>query len=139
MAYVVDVAKLNMGGKVFATGDRIDLSSKQAAKLLAKAYIRFDNLPQKVVQVVSQPDARKAAAKLIPEGKSVEDLKKLIKSIEDIDTLEKMIEEEKQGLNRKTLIEAIEKKIDDLNESSDDEGNEDLNLNMDPDEVINNG
>ncbi len=135
MAYIVNVPKLRLGEKeIFAAGDRIDLSSKLAAKLLKKAYIRFDQETKKIVNTLSVH-----ADKLIPDG-NVEKTLEFISGIDDVELLKRVTLEEENGKNRKSVLVAVEEKIQELiEEDNDPEADGEPGINFNPEEVIDNG
>lgn len=51
---------------------------------------------------------------------SVDDVRKFVKDVDDVDALEKMLDAELDGKNRKTAVGAIESRINDLTESAED-------------------
>lgn len=133
MGYIVNVPELRLSAeRVYKKGDSVELSSDLAASLLKKAYIRFGNAEPIKFQFTGEsfsagdkPPAFNAKAaeppatpeppnKFIPEG-NVDEVKQVIDTIEDISLLDEMLTEEKNDKKRKTLMDAIQKKMAELN------------------------
>ncbi len=83
----------------------------------------------------------KQSVKLIPEG-NVEKVKEFISGIDDIDKLKKLADEEASDKNRKTVLEAIYGKAQELSgddEESDEDEDKNPNIRLNPEDVIVNG
>jgi hypothetical protein len=135
------------GKNMYVHGDIITTLSEDEEDYLVEAG-KAEYHYEKEEQLKTPP------SKLIPDG-NVEGLKKYISTIEDAELLNEMIDEEMANLQRKTLIEAIEKRIEALKKveddgngkdpESDDENNTDtksdnsLKIDFNMDDVMKNG
>lgn len=137
MAYVVNVPILNLGeNAVFQQGELVDLPSGIAAKLISKAYIKFEpTAAQKIKSYVEKP-----VEKLIPDLNAEKTIK-FVSTIISIETLEKMLAEEEADKNRKTVLEAIKNRVAELDEAeTPEEGAESgINVSFNPEDVISGG
>lgn len=97
--------KVRANGKDYVKGESIDCLSKVDEKrLIELGYVE--------------------SVEEIPEGDSflanltVDEGKQWVDTVEDVETLLKAFEEEQQGKNRKTLLEFINNRLDELEENS---------------------
>jgi len=132
----VTVGKIYDGVTTYSAGDTIPSLSKEDE----------DRLVNNGVAEYSEEEAEEEyeetpPLKLVPEG-NVESVKKHILTLEDQELLNEMINEEKAGQKRKTLIEAIEKRIEELKKVEDDEdgtpaeSDNDLKIDFNIDDVM---
>jgi hypothetical protein len=70
----------------------------------------------------------------------VEKVLEFISEIDDVELLKRIALEEESGKNRKSVLVAVEDKIQELTEEDDDsENDDDPGINFNPEEVITNG
>lgn len=132
--FKVTHGKVKFDGKLYGkneeAGDVITgLSTKQEESLAKKNY----------GDIINTKSAGKSEdeTKIIPDGATVPEVKKLIEKIDDIDNLYKMLEYEEAHENRKGVKEFLEEKIAELEEAKENgEESANININISPDEVV---
>ncbi|MDF2891240.1 MAG: hypothetical protein K0R80_1607 [Clostridia bacterium] len=113
--------KLRFNRKTYEIGEPFSgLSEKEEASLVASGIAEYEHTVAQKVKQTKQDD------KLIPEG-NVDYVAKYIATIEDIELLKKLMEEETADKKRKTVLEAISKRASEL--SKEDANGEDNNDN----------
>lgn len=117
-------------GKNEKAGDIISsLSSEQEESLVKKGY-------GEIIKV----SGNKASSKgdLIPDDYTVDDVKKLIEETNDIEKLYALLDFEEANKKRAGVIKPLEAKIVELeeNEGDNDEDPGKVDINLDPDELI---
>lgn len=134
--------KVKHNGKTYMKGDTLSgLSKTDEAKLISLGLAE----KTEEVKVVNSSDKG--------QEKNVDEMKKIVESIDDVGELEALLKGEKEGRNRKTLISLLEDKINKLKEqdeddfddekgsgnnehSEDEDENPNLNINFNPEETI---
>ncbi len=129
MGIIVKEGKIRHNKIYYGIGNKIEgLSQSEESRLVSLG----------VAEYIQEEAPVDKPSKLIPEG-NVESLKKLISTIEDVGLLKGMIIEENAEHKRKTLSEAIQKRIDELVKVEEDEetdSDKNLTLDFNPEEVM---
>jgi len=128
----VTVGKVNDGIKVYSTGDIIsNLPEVEEDRLVKNGVAEYEYGKEEAPET--------PPSKLIPDG-NVDKVNAYVSTIEDIDLLQKMAAEEESDKNRKTVLEAIYKRAQELADDDDEpDGKESLDIKFDPNDVMQNG
>jgi hypothetical protein len=113
MKYVIcHTGTLAFDGHTFHKDDIFETSDAMAAHLIEHKLAALHTIPEpeapEVTEVPEQPDN---AAMLDLSAMNVREVTDLVKSIDDPDVLIGLLEQEQAHDNRKTVIEALESKL----------------------------
>ncbi len=129
------------GKRMYVSGDLVDnLSSDEEDKLVEVGKAEYYEDEESEDEESENPEKKvehfKAFfQKLIPDG-NVETVQRYIAGINDIDVLEKIAIEEETNKNRKTVLDAISKRAQELVTDDNDSDDEALGFHFNPEDVI---
>lgn len=138
--YEVTVSKLRFSkDKVLVSGDPVDIQDKNlAAKLMRKGYVKI--AADKSKKIVSVGASNSGSNPDPYAEKNAKEMAELIAGIEDIEELKKLLDYEQQNKKRKTVLEAISVRAEELTENDGDDDGEgagsSVDLKLNPDDMI---
>lgn len=135
MIKVTNGNKLWDGTKMYIPGDVIATLSEDEEDSLVEAG-KAEYYQEKVLELEKGVEPfNDFSSKLIPDG-NVETVQRYISSINNIDLLEKIAIEEETNKNRKTVLDAITKRAQELAESDDGLDLDNSGLGFNPEDAI---